>query len=386
MNEVVYGAVWNELLGQPEAIAQLEQAVRHRDRGVQHAWLLTGPPGSGRSNLAVAFAAALLCQEQGCGVCKSCRLVMTGAHPDVAVLSTEKVTISIDEVRSMVASSNFGSSMGRYKIMIIEDADRMAERSSNVLLKALEEPPAGTIWLLCAPSEADMLPTIRSRVRKVGLKVPSIEEVARILVERDGVDQKLALQVAAESQSHIGMARRLATSLDARNRRRDTLVSALAIKTVTDAVNTAERWLDIAKKDAEALTAERDDEEKAGLLRSMGIEAGAAIPAGLRTDIRQLEEAQKRRATRSLRDGIDRIMVDLLSLYRDVLSLQLATGSALVNADLRPQLESLAAASSSAQTITKLDAIATARIRVDSNVQALLALEALAVTLRRTGE
>ena len=386
MNEVVYGAVWNDLLGQPEAIAQLEQAVRHRDRGVQHAWLLTGPPGSGRSNLAVAFAAALLCQEQGCGVCKSCRLVMTGAHPDVAVLSTEKVTISIDEVRSMVASSNFGSSMGRYKIMIIEDADRMAERSSNVLLKALEEPPAGTIWLLCAPSEADMLPTIRSRVRKVGLKVPSIEEVARILVERDGVDQKLALQVAAESQSHIGMARRLATSLDARNRRRDTLVSALAIKTVTDAVNTAERWLDIAKKDAEALTAERDDEEKAGLLRSMGIEAGAAIPAGLRTDIRQLEEAQKRRATRSLRDGIDRIMVDLLSLYRDVLSLQLATGSALVNADLRPQLESLAAASSSAQTITKLDAIATARIRVDSNVQALLALEALAVTLRRTGE
>ena len=386
MNEVVYGAVWNELLGQPEAIAQLEQAVRHRDRGVQHAWLLTGPPGSGRSNLAVAFAAALLCQEQGCGVCKSCRLVMTGAHPDVAVLSTEKVTISIDEVRSMVASSNFGSSMGRYKIMIIEDADRMAERSSNVLLKALEEPPAGTIWLLCAPSEADMLPTIRSRVRKVGLKVPSIEEVARILVERDGVDQKLALQVAAESQSHIGMARRLATSLDARNRRRDTLVSALAIKTVTDAVNTAERWLDIAKKDAEALTAERDEEEKVGLLRSMGIEAGAAIPAGLRTDIRQLEEAQKRRATRSLRDGIDRIMVDLLSLYRDVLSLQLATGSALVNADLRPQLESLAAASSSAQTITKLDAIATARIRVDSNVQALLALEALAVTLRRTGE
>ena len=386
MNEVVYGAVWNDLLGQPEAIAQLEQAVRHRDRGVQHAWLLTGPPGSGRSNLAVAFAAALLCEEQGCGVCKSCRLVMTGAHPDVAVLSTEKVTISIDEVRSMVATSNFGSSMGRYKIMIIEDADRMAERSSNVLLKALEEPPAGTIWLLCAPSEADMLPTIRSRVRKVGLKVPSIEEVARILVERDGVDQKLALQVAAESQSHIGMARRLATSLDARNRRRDTLVSALAIKTVTDAVNTAERWLDIAKKDAEALTAERDDEEKAGLLRSMGIEAGAAIPAGLRTDIRQLEEAQKRRATRSLRDGIDRIMVDLLSLYRDVLSLQLATGSALVNADLRPQLESLAVASSSAQTITKLDAIATARIRVDSNVQALLALEALAVTLRRTGE
>jgi len=386
LNALAYGEVWNDLLGQPEAIAQLEQAVRNRDQGVQHAWLLTGPPGSGRSNLAVAFAAALMCDQQGCSACKSCHLVMTAAHPDVVVLSTEKVTISIDEVRSLVASSNFGSSMGRYKIMIIEDADRMAERSSNVLLKALEEPPAGTIWLLCAPSEADMLPTIRSRVRKVGLKVPSVEEVARILVERDGVDQKLALQVAAESQSHIGMARRLATSVDARNRRRDTLVSALAIKTVTNAVNTAERWLDIAKKDAEALTAERDDQEKSGLLRSMGIEAGAAIPAGLRTDVRQLEEAQKRRATRSLRDGIDRIMVDLLSLYRDVLSIQLATGSALVNADLLAQMQSLAQESTSAQTITKLDAIATARIRVDANVQALLALEALAVALRRIGD
>jgi len=386
LNALVYGEVWNDLLGQPEAIAQLEQAVRHRDQGLQHAWLLTGPPGSGRSNLAVAFAAALLCDEQGCGVCKSCRLVITGAHPDVVALSTEKVTISIDEVRALVASSNFGSSMGRYKIMIIEDADRMAERSSNVLLKALEEPPAGTIWLLCAPSEADMLPTIRSRVRKVGLKVPSVEEVARILVERDSVDPKLALQVAAESQSHIGMARRLATSVDARNRRRDTLVSALAIKTVTNAVNTAERWLDIAKKDAEALTAERDDEEKSGLLRSMGIEAGAVIPAGLKTDVRQLEEAQKRRATRSLRDGIDRIMVDLLSLYRDVLALQLATGSALVNADLKDQLQSLADESTSAATIAKLDAIATARVRIDSNVQALLALEALAVELRRRGD
>ncbi len=385
MTELQHEPVWNDLLGQPEAIEQLETAVRNRASGLHHAWLLTGPPGSGRSNLAVAFAAALLCENSGCGSCKSCSLVLSGSHPDVSVLSTEKVTIAIDEVRALVSSSNFGASMGRYRIMVIEDADRMAERSSNVLLKALEEPPAGTIWLLCAPSEADMLPTIRSRVRKVGLKVPSIHEVARIL-EREGVEPKLALLAAAEAQSHIGMARRLATSSDARSRRRETLTSALSIKTVTDAVNTADRWLDIAKKDAEALTLERDGAEKASLLRSMGLEAGAAVPASLKTEVRQLEEGQKRRATRSLRDGIDRILVDLLALYRDVLALQLQTGSALVNADLATQLQDLAISSSPAKTIDKLDAIGEARHRISANVKDLLVLESLAISLRRAGE
>jgi DNA polymerase-3 subunit delta' len=385
VTELQHEPVWNDLLGQPEAIEQLETAVRNRASGLHHAWLLTGPPGSGRSNLAVAFAAALLCENSGCGSCKSCSLVLSGSHPDVSVLSTEKVTIAIDEVRALVSSSNFGASMGRYRIMVIEDADRMAERSSNVLLKALEEPPAGTIWLLCAPSEADMLPTIRSRVRKVGLKVPSIHEVARIL-EREGVEPKLALLAAAEAQSHIGMARRLATSSDARSRRRETLTSALSIKTVTDAVNTADRWLDIAKKDAEALTLERDGAEKASLLRSMGLEAGAAVPASLKTEVRQLEEGQKRRATRSLRDGIDRILVDLLALYRDVLALQLQTGSALVNADLATQLQDLAISSSPAKTIDKLDAIGEARHRISANVKDLLVLESLAISLRRAGE
>ncbi len=166
--------VWADQLGQPEAVAQLALSVEHRDSGVHHAWLVTGPPGSGRSNLAHAFATALLCPEGGCGECRSCVLAAAGTHPDISVLSTERVSIPIDEVREMVANSQLGSSMGKYRIMIIEDADRMQERSSNVLLKALEEPPAGTIWLLCAPSEADMLPTIRSRVRRIGLKVPAV--------------------------------------------------------------------------------------------------------------------------------------------------------------------------------------------------------------------
>jgi DNA polymerase-3 subunit delta' len=375
--------IWSELLGQPEAVGQLRQAVATKEEGLHHAWLLTGPPGSGRSNAAMAFAASLLCQKAGCGQCKSCRMVQSGSHPDVSVLATEKVIISIEEIRQLVSASHFGGSLSKYQIMIIEDADRMAERSSNVLLKALEEPPAGTIWLLCAPSEADMLPTIRSRVRRVALKQPSTQTVADLLVARDGIEPKIALQVAAEAQGHIGMALRLATSTDARARRKETLVSALQIDSIPKAMSTAERWLELAKKDADALTTEKDGEERANLLATLGIPEGGTIPPALRSDIKALEEAQKRRATRSLRDGIDRILVDLMSLYRDVMTIQLEAKAELVNQDLASSLEEVASSSSPAQTIAKLEAMAQARIRIGSNVRDLMVLESLAISLRR---
>jgi DNA polymerase-3 subunit delta' len=375
--------VWSELLGQPEAVSQLRQAVADKESGLQHAWLITGPPGSGRSNAAAAFAAALLCEDGGCGVCKSCRMVGMGSHPDVTVLATEKVIISIEEIRSLVAASYFGGSISKYQIMVIEDADRMAERSSNVLLKTLEEPPAGTIWILCAPSEADMLPTIRSRVRRVALKQPSSQTVADLLVARDGINPSLALQVAAEAQGHIGMALRLATSTDARARRKETLVAAMQIDSIPKAMFTAERWLELARKDADALTAEKDTEEKSALLATLGILEGGTVPPALRADIKALEEGQKRRATRSLRDGIDRILVDLMSLYRDVLIVELSAQAELVNAELRSQIEDLALSTNPAQTIAKLEAIAQARVRIGSNVRDLMVLESLAVALRR---
>ena len=374
--------IWNELYGQSDAIAQLELAVRHKAEGVHHAWLMTGPPGSGRSNLAVAFAGALLCDDNGCGICHSCKLALSGNHPDITVLATERVGISIEEVRELVANSALGGSMGRYRIMVIEDADRMTERSSNVLLKALEEPPAGTVWLLCAPSEADMLPTIRSRVRRVALKTPAVAEVAELLVSRDGVSPDLARKVAAEAQSHIGMARRLGTSVEARGRRKDTLVAALDIDSISGAMFTAERWMDLAKKDADALTNERDSEEREQLLQALGVEDASKLPPHVRADIRALEESQKRRATRSLRDGLDRILVDLLSLYRDVLMLQLGTQVDLVNEELLPRMQVLAKSSQPEQTLFKLEQIEVARSRISANVNSLLVLEALAVNLR----
>lgn len=266
--------------------------------------------------------------------------------------------------------------------MVIEDADRMTERSSNVLLKALEEPPAGTVWLLCAPSEADMLPTIRSRVRRVALKTPSVEEVAELLITRDGIAPALAKQVAAEAQSHIGMARRLGTSVEARGRRKDTLTAALAIDSISGAMFTAERWLDLAKKDADALTNERDTEEREDLLRALGVEDASKLPPHVRADVKALEESQKRRATRSLRDGLDRILVDLLSLYRDILMLQLGAQVPLVNEDLTGKLQEVASKTHAEHTLFKLQQIETARTRIASNVNNLMVLEALAINLR----
>jgi DNA polymerase-3 subunit delta' len=375
--------IWDELAGQEEAVGQVDLAVKRRDQGVFHSWLVTGPPGSGRSNLALAFATALQCKDEGCGTCHSCKLAKAGTHPDIAVLSTDKVQIAVAEIRELVQSAAFGSALGKFKILIIEDADRMHPTASNVLLKTLEEPPANTIWILCAPSEVDMLPTIRSRVRRVGLKVPAVDDVARLLIERDGIDPKLARQAAAEAQSHVGMARRLATSPEARSRRRETLLAAIKIADVTDAVIASERWLDLAKKDALSLAKEKDEEERTALLHSIGLTPADPIPVGFRTEFKALEEAQKRRNSRSLRDALDRIFVDLLALYRDVLTLQLGGGVELVNDDLAKELTDLASNSTSPQTITKLDAIEQARARINRNVKDSTVLDALASTLRR---
>ncbi|MDI2099275.1 DNA polymerase III subunit delta' [Ruicaihuangia caeni] len=372
---------WSELAGQDAAIATIRQAAAAAsagEHGMTHAWLITGPPGSGRSNLAYAFATELLsidADETGRDAVR--QQVEAGSHPDLTVLKTENVIIKIDDVRRILTSSQFSPSVARYRVMIVEDADRMTERTSNVLLKALEEPPPRTVWILCAPSEADLLPTIRSRVRVVRLTTPSVEEVARLLEHRDGVDAERALRSAREAQSHIGMARRLATSDDARQRRSETIELALGIRSVSDAVLAAARLLELAKEDGTAITEERDAEERDQLLRSLGIEPGGAVPTALRSQLRALEEDQKRRATRSLRDGIDRILVDLQSLFRDVLLLQLGVDTRLVNEAIRDRLVGAAEQTDAAHSLGVLDAIALARRRIEGNVAALLALEAM---------
>ncbi len=377
-------SVWDAVVGQPDAVAVLQRAVAE-PTAMTHAWLLTGPPGSGRSVAARAFAAALQCEQGGCGHCPACTTTMGGTHADVTVVATEKVTINIAEVRDLIGVAQRSPASGRWRVIVLEDADRMVERTSNVLLKAIEEPPPRTVWLLCAPSPQDVVVTIRSRCRGVVLRVPPVADVAALLVARDGVAPEVADAAARAAQSHIGLARRLARDPEARERRSRTLQLAAQIRGVGDAVLAAADLVEVAAAEAKAATGDRDAQEKAELLRTLGAGEGQQLPPTLRAQVRQLEEDQKRRATRAQRDVLDRGLVDLLSLYRDVLVVQLGADVPLVNTAEAAEVARLAGDSTAEQTIRRMDAIAEARERLEGNVAPLLAMEAMAVALRPQG-
>ena len=375
--------VFRDVVSQPEAVSALLGEISREGKDIHHAWLFTGPPGSGRSQLALAFAAALLCSEGGCGTCNSCQMIQTRNHPDVQVLNTERVLISVDEVTEFIEKSIQMPAIGRFRIMVIEDADRMSERTSNLLLKSLEEPPKGTIWMICAPSEADLLPTIRSRVRRVQLKVPTVDAVAQLLVEKYGIAFDLAQSSAAQAQSHVGMARRLATNAGARERRTQALKAVLSITDIPSAIYVSETLAKLAESDGAQLTAEQDDAERKELLISLGVSEESKLNPSSRAAIRRLEEAQKKRATRSKRDGLDRVLIDLMGLYRDVLTIQLGTGGALINADLVQEITKLANESTQAQSIHNIEQIEKVRYRMDRNVKDNYLLDSLAVGFRR---
>ncbi|MHA7271236.1 DNA polymerase III subunit delta' [Arthrobacter sp. HLT1-20] len=387
-------SVWVDLQGQDSVVAQLRRAAQSQKP--THAWLLTGPPGSGRSNAALAFAAALVCERpelaaRGCGICKACHTTMAGTNADVTFVATEKTTISIEEARNLVRKAHDSPSSARWRVMIVGDADRMAERTTNVLLKAIEEPPPRTIWILCAPSPADVLVTIRSRCRTLTLRLPPVADVAALLVRRDGIDPGLALNAARAAQSHIGIARRLASDPGARERRDATVRLPLNLRDVTTAVQAAASLLELAQAEAASSNEERDAVEKATLLRNLGAPETGALPPSMRSQVRALEEDQKRRGKRSVTDHLDRALTDLLSFYRDALVLQLdARGGSgveretveLVNDPLRAQLQDFAARTRPEQTLERLDAINAVRRRLTTtNVAPLLALEAMAVSL-----
>ena len=403
-------SVYDDLVGQPHVVEQLRTAgadaravlgdasTGQGDRGgpggrgaMTHAWLFTGPPGSGRSVAARAFAAALQCTDPdtrggGCGHCVDCHQVLVGTHPDVAAVVPEGLHLLIEDAREIIKRSSRAPTRGRWQVTLVEDADRMEERTSNTVLKALEEPPPHSVLLLCAPSTEDLLPTIRSRCRRVPLRTPPSAAVAEVLVRRDGVDPAMAAFAARAAQGHVGRARRLATDEDARAERREALALPRSLGSVAAALDAARNLVDAAQEEAVRQTGPRDAQEKASLDNALGagatgkgVTAAARAGAGAR---KELEKRQKSRGTRTSRDALDRALVDLASFYRDVLVVQLGSGSDLVHADLGEQAATLARATTPESTLRRIDAVLHCRSAVDASVAPLLAVEALALALR----
>ena len=373
-------SVWHELVGQERAVADLSRAAEPGSPAMTHAWLLTGPPGSGRSNAARAFAAALLAPGQDRDE-PDVRRALGGTHESMTVLSTQKSVISIDEVRSLVATAHQAPVNAPWRVVIIEDADRMAERTSNVLLKAIEEPPPQTVWILCAPSPQDVLTTIRSRCRSVTLRVPSPQAVAALLESSAGIDPDTARWAAHASQSHIGRARRLATAPNARSERAVVLDIPRQLRSIGSTVRLAARIVDMANERAKERTEERNAQEKEQLLRTLGVEAGTRVPPSARAQIRRLEEEQKRRDVRARNDELDSIFIELLSLYRDVLAQQLGAESGRINVEEDERIASLAAEGDANTTLMRIDVLRQARERLGTTMAPALIVESAFIGL-----
>jgi DNA polymerase-3 subunit delta' len=375
-------AVFAELAGQEAVVAQLQRAVAGK---TTHAWLFTGPPGSGRSTAARAFAAALLCELGGCGQCPSCRQVRAGTHADLLLVRPDGLSYGVRQTRDLVLRAAGAPSGGRWLVVLFEDADRCTEQAANALLKAIEEPAPRTVWLLCAPSAEDLVTTIRSRCRVMTLRVPPSEAVAKVLTERDGIDPAAALAAARAAQGHIGRARLLATDPEAAARRAAVLTVPVQATSLGPALAAAAALVKNAEDEAKLITEQMDEPEREKLRQAFGEGAtGKGIAKAIRGvagAMKDLEDRQKSRATRIKRDTLDGALLELAAFYRDVLMTQLGADVELANEDRADDLRALAAAGSPEATLKRIQAIMRCRERLPLNVAPLLAVEEMAVSL-----
>jgi DNA polymerase III subunit delta' len=395
-----YADVFGELTGQELVVEELRRAAevasgvlagRTGSPGapggarMAHAWLLTGPPGSGRSVAARAFAAALLCPRQGCGQCPSCHQVRAGSHADLMLVRPEGLSYGVKQTRELVLRAATSPTGGRWHVVLFEDADRATEAAANALLKAIEEPAPRTVWLLCAPSAEDLLPTIRSRCRLITLRTPSSAAVADVLTRRDGVPADRALAAAQAAQGHIGRARRLATDAEAAKRREEVLRIPTAVTSLGAALNAAAALVKAAEEEAKAVTEERDEPERDALRQAYGEgstgKGVAKAVRGVAGALKDLEDRQKSRATRTKRDTLEIALLDLAWFYRDVLAVQFGARVELGNAGREAELRRLAGSSTPESTVRRIEAIMNCRERLTLNVAPLLAVEEMALTL-----
>jgi DNA polymerase-3 subunit delta' len=385
--------VFSDLVGQDSVVGQLRQAASAAARvlrgetvlGMTHAWLFTGPPGSGRSVAARAFAAALLCPDQGCGHCASCRQVRAGSHADLMLVRPDGLSYGVKQTRNLVLRAAAAPSGGRWQVVLFEDADRATEQAANALLKAIEEPAPCTVWLLCAPSAEELVTTIRSRCRLVVLRTPPSAAVAGVLASRDGVDPASALAAARAAQGHIGRARRLAADETARSRRATVLRVPLRVADIGGCLRAAQELVDSATEDAKAVADEVDGKETEEMRAALGAAAGlgSRMPRGTAGAMKELADRQKRRSTRTQRDTLDLALTDLAGFYRDVLTLQLGRPpDHVANAEAMDGIRQIASSSRPEHTLRRIEAVLACRDALDRNVAPLLAVEAMTLALR----
>ncbi|GAA0793779.1 DNA polymerase III subunit delta' [Spirilliplanes yamanashiensis] len=393
-------SVFADLVGQDEAVETLQTSAAAAARiiagdsansgAMTHAWIFTGPPGSGRSVAARAFAAALQCATgTGCGHCHGCHTTLTGTHADVRLVVPEGLSIGVGEMRALVLRAGSAPSGGRWQIVIIEDADRLTEAAGNALLKAVEEPPPRTVFLLCTPSTHpdDISVTIRSRCRVVPLRQPAADAVATVLVRRDGVAPDVAAWAAAAAQGHVGRAKRLATDAQARARREAVLAVPRRLTGVGAAFDAASAFIEAAEAEAADANTESDATERADLERALGAggtgRGAAGAIRGAAGQLKDLERRQKSRATRAQRDALDRALVDLAGFYRDVLTKGVGAPVAPVHNDVLPMAEAAAQKWTPEATLRRLEAVLACRTAIDANVKPRIAVEAMMLTLWR---
>lgn len=382
-------SVFDDLVGQEHIIGILNSAVAASKTGSEsqemtHAWVFTGPPGSGRSSAAVAFAQALICPKQGCGTCNECQSAATGGHPDVEVIRTEGLSIKVEEIRELLTRVAWAPSMGGWRVVVMEDADRLTESAANALLKAIEEPGTRTVWLLCAPTLHDVLPTIRSRCRHLQLRTPSISAVTEVLIKRDKISPTMADFAARVSQGHIGRAKYIATKESVQNNRKAIMQLPLQLGSLAAALQAAQTLVDIATEEANRTSESRDEIEIEKLQEAYGKGAtGRGMATGAAKAVKELEKEQKSRATRLIRDTIDGALLDLATFYRDVMMVQSGNREALINTDLQTQIENFASSTSSHSNLNKINAIMQARIDLAHNAAPLVTCEALMCQLAR---
>lgn len=356
-----------------------------------HAWLITGPPGSGRSIAAVCFAAALQCTsdgEPGCGQCRACTTTMAGTHADVRRVVPEGLSIGVDEMRSIVAAAARRPGTGRWQIVVIEDADRLTEGAANALLKVVEEPPPSTVFLLCAPSvdPEDIAVTLRSRCRHVALVTPTAASIAQVLVSNDGLTEAQARWAASVSGGHVGRARRLATDADARERRLRALGLARDAATPSRAYAAAEELVATAEAEAKALTAGRNEVEADELRTALGAggtgKGTAGTMRGAAGALKDLERRQKSRQTRASRDSLDRALLDLATYFRDALLVSShADGVTPTHPDMTDKVAALAAHAPPEALLRCIEAVLECREALAVNVKPKFAVDAMVATV-----